>query len=173
MIISKKNFNIIVPFILFVGIGTLGLFSVNYIVSERLMPFTLKWCGFPTLIFAIYYAYKGSFGYHKKVSIWLNSFSILFMTGLCSIIFLTIFQGFIILINCNIGHQKNYLMKGLITKINTKKSKSGRVIYTISLFRKIENDIVKIETNNNIYAEGDFLSKQMKIGSLGFIYSKE
>jgi hypothetical protein len=166
---SKK----IIPFILFIGIGTIGAFSVETILREKPMAMTLKWCGVPTLIFAIYFAYRASFGYPKKVPVWQNNIGMLTMTAVCCMLFFMAFQGILILINCNIGQQKDYQVQGKITKIESTKSKNGRISYSLWLDRQIENDTVKIEMPYSNFSEGDFFSKKMKEGSLGFIYSNQ
>lgn len=173
MTLSKKDLQVIIPFILFVGIGMYGAFSVDFILRDNPMATTLKWCGVPTLIFAIYFAYRATFGYPQDVAVWRNIIGMLTFTVICSMMFFMAFQGFLILFNCNIGQQKDCQMKGIITKIKSTKSKSGRNSYTLWLHREFENDTIKIDIPKNNFTEGQVFSKQMKEGSLGFIYSNK
>jgi hypothetical protein len=173
MTISKRDLQIIIPFILFVGIGIYSAFSVEFILRDKPIETTLKWCGIPSLILAIYYAYRATFGYKQDVEVWRKAIGMLVYTVICSAMFIVAFQGFLIMYNCNIGQQNDYLLKGTIKKIETTESKSGRISYTILLHREIENDNVKIDISKNNFTEGQSFSKQMKIGLLGFIYSNE
>ena len=173
MTITKKDLQVIIPFILFVGIGIYGDFSVNFILRDKPFATTLKWCGVPILLFAVYYAYRATFGYPQKASIWRNTLGFFVMTAICSMLFFVAFEGFLILFNCNIGHQNDYQMKGIITKIEATKSKSGRILYTLLIHRELEKDIVKIDIPKNEFMEGQLFVNQMKVGSLGFIYSNQ
>lgn len=172
MTISKKDIQIIIPFVLFIGVGTLGTLSKTFILRDSTMAITLKWCGIPILFFAVYYAYKATFGYPKKVAIWRNTISMATVTALCSILFFVAFEGYLILFNCNIGQQSDYSMVGTITKVESTKSKSGQISsYNISLHRKLEMDTIRIQVPTGEFIEGQLFSKKMKVGSLGFIYS--
>lgn len=171
MTVTKRDLQIIIPFIIFLGIGIYSAFSVEFILRDKPIETTLKWCGIPSLILAIYYAYRVTFGYQQDVEVWRKVIGMLVYTLICSIMFIVAFQGFLIMYNCNIGQQNDYLLKGTITKIETTESKSGRISYTILVHRELENDHVKIDIPKNNYTEGQSFSKQMKICSLGFIYS--
>ena len=173
MTVTKRDLQIIIPFILFVGIGIYGAFSVDFIMREITMATTLKWCGVPTFILAVYYAYRGTFGYPNEVAIWRNTLGMIGMTAACCIMFFMAFQGFLILYNCHIGQQNDYLLQGQITKIDSVKNKSGRISYSLKLYREHEKDTIKLDLPKNEFSEGQFFSKQMKVGSLGFIYDNE
>ncbi|WP_348825741.1 hypothetical protein [Flavobacterium aestuarii] len=171
MTITKKDLQIIIPFILFVGIGIYSAFSVEFILRDKPIETTLKWFAIPSLVLAIYYAYRATFGYKQDIKTWRKAIGMLVYTIICSAMFIVAFQGFLIIYNCNIGQQNDYLLKGTITKIVTTESKSGRISYSILVHRELENDNVNIDIPENNYTEGQLFSKQMKIGSLGFIYS--
>ncbi len=80
------------------------------------------------------------------------------------------------LYNCEVGVQKDYLMQGQI--INFQISNGiGRAATTstlVTLYRINKNDTIVIYVPKGVhFAKGEFFSKEMKQGALGFIYSKE
>ena len=104
MTLTKRDLNDIIPIIIFVSIGVYGLFSVDFIEGDPTMDFTFKWFGLPTVLLAIYYAYRATFGYDNGVAIWRNLIGIIVMTFITSMVLFISFQGLIILINNNIGN---------------------------------------------------------------------
>ena len=173
MKITNKDLKLIIPFILFVILGTYGIYSVDFISSSQTMKTTLEWCILPTTIFASYYGYRSSFGYKKAVAIWKNTLTFIIMTILIGMITFISFQGLLTLINNNIGEQKNYKLCGKIIKLNyTEKKKIGNK-YSIFIKRKIEKDTIELNVPKNEYVEKQNFQKEMKIGSLKFIFSEK
>lgn len=173
MTLTKKDLKLIIPFILFVIIGISGLYSVNYISESQTMEATFNYCIIPTIIFALYYAYHSSFGYKEViVPIWKNILSFTVMTIIIGMITFISFQGILIIINNNIGQQKEYLLSGKIIKLDYPEEKKVGNKYAIEIERKDEKDTIKLNVPTNKYQKGENFEKSMKIGFLKFIYSE-
>ena len=85
MTITKRDLNIIIPFLLFVILGVYGLNSVDFITGSESMDYTFKYCGVPILLLSFYYAYRSTFGYDKDKEVWKNIlgfFVMTFITGM-------------------------------------------------------------------------------------------
>lgn len=175
MTITKKDFKLIIPFILFLIFGVYGIYSVDFISVSQTMKTTFEWCTIPTIIFALYYAYHSSFGYKTTIAIaiWRNTFTFIVMTIIIGMITFTSFQGILMLINKNIGPQKEYLLSGKITKLKYPENKKIGNEYSIEIERKLEKDTIELNVPTNQYFEKQKFEKRMKIGSLNFIYSEE
>jgi hypothetical protein len=173
MTITNKNLKLIIPFILFVIVGIYGIYSVDFISVSQTMKTTLEWCILPTIIFALYYAYRSSFGYNKAIAIWKNTLTFIIMTIMIGMVTFISFQGLLMLINSNIGEQKDYKLCGKIIKLNYPEKKKIGNKYSIFIKREVEKDTVELNVPKNEYVEKQNFEKEMKIGSLKFIYSKK
>lgn len=164
---------LIIPFIVFVIIGIYGLYSVNYISESQTMEATFNYCIIPTIIFALYYAYRSSFGYKAViVPIWKNILSFTVMTIIIGMVTFISFQGILIIINNNIGQQKEYLLSGKIIKLDYPEKKKIGNKYAVEIERNVEKDTIKLNVSTNKYQKGQDFEKSMKIGLLKFIYSE-
>ena len=173
MTLTKKDLILIIPFIVFVIIGIYGLYSVNYISESQTMEATFNWCIVPTIIFALYYAYRSSFGYKEViVPIWKNILSFTVMTIIIGMVIFISFQGILIIINNNIGQQKEYLLSGKIIKLDYPEKKKIGNKYAIVIKRKLEKDTIELNVPTNKYQKGQNFEKSMKIGCLKFIYAE-
>ncbi|ESU20952.1 hypothetical protein FCR2A7T_07230 [Flavobacterium cauense R2A-7] len=171
MTITNKDLKLIIPFILFVALGVYGMYSVNYISVSQTMKATFSWCLIPSIAFALYYAYFSTFGYKKiSVSLWRKIIGFIAMTIITGLIALFSFQGILMIINSKLGNQKEYLLSGKIIKLNYPKKKKSGNKYSIEIERKLENDTIELNVPTNEYQIGQNFEKQMKIGSLNFIY---
>lgn len=173
MTITKKDFKLIIPFILFVMLGIYGIYSADFISVSQTMKTTFEWCIIPTIIFSLYYAYQSSFGYKTTIAIWRNTFTFIAMAIIIGMITFTSFQGILMLINKNIGPQKEYLLSGKITKLKYPEREKIGNKYSIEIERKLEKDTIELNVPTNQYFEKQKFEKRMKIGSLNFIYSEE
>ena len=173
MTLTNKDLKLIIPFILFVIMGICGLHSVNYISESQTMEATFNWCIIPTIVFALYYAYRSSFGYKEViVPIWKNILSFTVMTIIIGMVTFISLQGILISINNNIGQQKEYLLSGKIIKLDYPEEKKIGNKYAIEIERKVEKDTIKLNVPHNNYQKGQNFEKSMKIGLLKFIYSE-
>jgi hypothetical protein len=173
MTITKKDFKLIIPFILFVIFGIYGIYSIDFISVNQTMKTAFEWCIIPTIIFSLYYAYHSSFGYKKTIAIWRNTFTFIAIAIMVEMISFTSSQGILMLINKNIGRQKEYLLSGKITKLNYPENKKIGNKYSIEIERKLEKDTIELNVPTNQYFEKQKFKKRMKIGSLNFIYAEE
>ena len=173
MTVTKRDLSVIIPFIIFVSIGVYGLFSVDFIEGDPTMDFTFKWFGIPIILLAAYYAFRATFGYDRSVAIWRNIIGFIVMTFITGMILFISFQGLIILINNNIGNHKDYHLHGQIVRLDYPEEKKAGNKYFIDIKRDIEKDTLNLVVPTNHYVQGQLFSKMMKIGSFGFIYSKD
>lgn len=173
MTITKRDLNLIIPFLIFVTIGVYGLYSVDFIAWEETMDYTFKYCGVPTILIAAYFAYRSTFGYDKDMEVWRNLLGFIVMTFIAGMVIFISFQGLLILINCNVGQNKEYILDGQITKLDYPEKKKPLNKYSIEIIRAAELDTIKLDVPNNDYEQGEDFSKKMKMGSLGFIYARE
>ncbi|MBI0400563.1 hypothetical protein [Cyclobacterium marinum] len=172
MNITKRDLKLILPFLIFVIVGISGVYSVDFITGEQTLAAAIKWCGIPTLIFALYYSYQATFGHRNDIPIWKNLLGTIVLIAIISLITLVSFQGYLILINSHLGQQKKYLLTGQITKLDFPKEKKIGNKYSIEIARKLEQDTISLDVPTNGYIEAENFTKTMKMGSLGFIYSK-
>lgn len=173
MTISNKDLKLIIPFILFVILGVYGVYSTDFISISQTLKKTFEWCIIPITIFALYYAYSSSFGYKTTITIWRNTLTFIMMAIMIGMVTFLSFQGILMIINKNIGEQKEYLLSGKITKLKyTEKKKIGNK-YSIEIARKLEKDTIELNVPTREYLKGQNFEKQMKVGSLGFIYLEE
>ncbi|MBR9776721.1 MAG: hypothetical protein GYB55_17545 [Cytophagales bacterium] len=101
-----------------------------------------------------------------------NLLGTIVLIAIISLITLVSFQGYLILINSHLGQQKKYLLTGQITKLDFPKEKKIGNKYSIEIARKLEQDTISLDVPTNGYIEAENFTKTMKMGSLGFIYSK-
>lgn len=173
MRITKSDLTIIILLLVFVSIGIYGINSIEFIVGKETINFTLKWCGIPILLLALYYAFKSTFAYHKSAEIWRNLVGFVIMTFIMGMVFFISFQGLIILINNNLGDHKEYQLQGKIVNLDYPKDKKIGNKYSIEIKREIELDTIKLDVPTNHYLQGQKFTKKMKIGYFGFLYAKE
>lgn len=171
--ITKNDLKLIIPFILFVILGLYGMYSMDFISVSQTMKMTFKWCLVPTIIFALYYAYRSSFGNKTIIAVWRNTLTFIVITILTGMVTFVSFQGVLMIVNKNIGLQKEYLLSGKITKLNYPEKKKVGNKYSIEIERKLEKDTIELNVPTNKYHEGQNFEKLMKIGSLNFIYSEK
>lgn len=172
MSVKKKNLVLITLFLIFAIIGILGNYSYDFMTSKQALGAAFKWCGIPTLMFAVYYAYRSTFGHDSSIPVWKNLLATVVITIIVSMITLLSFKGLLIRINCRLGLQKDYLLSGQILKLNYPEKKKAGNSYSLQIIREIEKDTIDLEVPTNRYLTGEKFNKLMKIGSLGFIYSK-
>jgi hypothetical protein len=173
MTIKKRDLSLIILFLIFVTVGVYGLNSVDFIAGEETMEYTFKYCGVPILLIAAYYAYRSTFGYDKDKEAWKNTLGFVVMTFIAGMVIFISFQGLLVLINCNLGHHKEYNLEGQITYLDYPEKKKALNKYSIEIKRIAELDTIKLDVPTNDYEQGQYFTKKMKIGSLGFIYARE
>ena len=79
----------------------------------------------------------------------------------------------LMLINNNIGKQKDYKLCGKIIKLNYPENKKIGNKYSIFIKRELEKDTIELNVPKNEYVEKQNFEKGMKIGSLKIIYSEK
>ena len=85
--------------------------------------------------------------------------------------FLKSCQGYLILYNCNVGTQKIFLIKGQVTKLDYPKRKKPLNKYAIVIMTDDNKEIIKLDVPTNQYFVGQTFEKELRLGSLGFLYS--
>lgn len=170
---TSNHLKLIIPFLLFVGVGIYGLYAVDYVVVSQTTKTTFEWCLLPTLIFALYYAYRCSFGYTKAIALWKNTLTFSLTTIMIVMVTFVSFQGLLMLINSTIGTQKAYKLSGEVITLHYPENKKIGAKYSIFIKREIEKDTIELNVPTNEYVEKQHFEKAMKLGSLQFIYSKK
>lgn len=173
MTISNKDLKLIIPFILFVIVGVYGMYSTDFISISHTLKTTFQWCIIPTTLFSLYFAYRSSFGYRTTIIIWRNTLTFIVVAYMIGMVTFISFQGILMLINKNIGQQKEYLLSGKITKLKYPEKKKIGNKYSIEIERKLEKDTIELDVPTRKYQKGQNFEKRMKLGSLGFIYLQE
>ena len=152
--------------------GLYGGYSNDFIQNDKALSATFKWCTVPSVIIGLYYAYCSTFGYNKKIAVWKNSLGLLMLTAIIGIIFLKSFQGYLVFFNCNLGTQETVLITGQITELDYPKNKKPFNNYTI-IIETHNNEYIKLDVPTNKYFVGQPFEKELTLGSLGFLYSRQ
>lgn len=86
-------------------------------------------------------------------------------------------KGTCLIINSTVGKQEKFLIQGYIESKYYEKSSKGSKSYYVILRDTVSNTSYEFGLNRDIYAlledEGDHISKEFTIGSLGIIYRSE
>jgi len=166
-----KKFILITLFAFIVLIGIYGLYSSDYIAVSQTSKMVFRLCIIPIIILTLICAYFSSFGYPKNtLPKRKNALLFIIMSYICGMINFVSFQGILMLINSNTGYQKEYLLIGKILKTNYPKHKKPGAKYSIEILRETENDTIELNVPTNEFVVGRKFEKEMKIGSLNFIY---
>jgi hypothetical protein len=170
---SKGGLSISIVFLLLLVIGIYGVYSIPYILVSQVFGFEEKYLLVPLFIFSFTYAYYSSFGGQEKNALWKNLLAFVLASVMIGMMTFLSFQGISMLINKNLGNQKNYFLRGTIFKLNYPVEKKIGNKYSIFIKRDFEKDTVEMNVPTNKYKVGQSISKNMKMGSLGFIYSNQ
>lgn len=173
MQMSNRNLYFLFFVIAFVVIGISGFYSAEVMSLDKSFHFTFKFLGIPIVFVAIFIVFYIVFKENKENKVWKKivlAGSLILPISIMLFVFLT---GWLLFINNFIGKPKNLYVVGKITKIETTESKMGKITYTLHVIRLKENDTLLLETRNKNFKQGEIFKKEMKIGSLGFLYSNE
>lgn len=171
--IPNKDLKLIIPFILFVILGVYGICTNDFISISQPLKTMFEWCIIPITIFALYYAYRSSFGYKTTSTIWKNTLTFIVIAIMTGMVTFISFQGILMLINKNIGQQREYLLSGKIARLKYPEKKKMLNKYSIEIVRELEKDTIELNVPTREYLKDQNFEKQMKVGSLGFIYFDE
>jgi hypothetical protein len=174
MAISKYRLLVLTGLLIFFVIGGLyGTIAVKMIQSDKVFFHSL-WFAVPSLPIAIYYAYRSTFGYDRKTALWRNVLGTVVLSIVFLLILLKTFQGYLNIYNCTVGRQRTFLFKGHITNIEEPRRK-GRLfsVYKIEVIQDSSQKRLKLDTKRNDYQIGQSVEMEMRIGSLGYIYTME
>ena len=171
MTITKSDLKLITAFLLFLIGGLYGGNSVSFIQNDKALSTTFRFFIIPSVIIGGFYGYRSTFGYDKKTAAWRNILGLLTLTLVFTLMFLKSFQGYLVLYNCNIGVQKNILIKGRVTKLDYPKHKKLLNNYAIVIMIDDNKEIIKLDVPTNQYFVGQPFEKELILGSLGFLYS--
>ena len=129
------------------------------------------WFLIPSVPIGIYYAYKSTFGYYKKMAFWRNALGTVALTIFFSLAIVKSFQGYLYIYNCSFGTQKDFTLKGFINYID-KPRRTERLfsIYRLEVTIDSTRKKIKLDTKTKIYEAGQRIDIEMKQGSLGYLY---
>jgi len=148
------------------------LYAVRFISVSQTTAITVKWFSIPTVIIAVYYAYRSSFGYHKATAVRKNTLVFIIMTLMIGMVTFVSLEGSIMLINKNIGQQKECVVSGKIIKVNYPAVKKVGNKYSIVIERMAEKDTLELNVPTNEYTLNQNFERQMKTGCLNILYSE-
>ncbi len=147
--------------------------SAKFIIRSQSFNTALRWCSLPALLLSAFIAYKATFGNRYKMTFW-NSFSgftgLLFVISILS--FLS-FEGTLIALNRSCGSQKDTVLTGKVIRVEHPRRPKPLNSCSIYIERETLRDTLRMEVPYGEWLEGDFFSKNMREGSLGFIYMKK
>ena len=162
------QFKMILGFLLFVGLGTYGIFSTDYVLGNQAVEWAIKYCSVPSIILAGLYAYHGTFGYDSSKPKWKNAIGMIFLSFLCYIMFVASFQGYMLTIN-KLGTSEEAIIVGEVVRINEKENKNGSMSYSIDIITE-SGDTFNLKTPNGNYPVGSIVKEPLLKGSLGIFY---
>jgi hypothetical protein len=172
MAIKIRSYRFIIPFVLFVCLGIYGSFSVDFLQSDKALKTAFRYFIAPILIIGGYLGYISSFGDKRNLPFWRNLLGLLAITFVCMMVLLISIQGYLVLYNCNIGPQKKIIIKGEIIKLKYPKSKKLLNNYVIEIKEDNNFEVIKIDVPTKDYILNQDFKKEMTLGSLGFLYSR-
>ncbi len=167
--VIKTGYCIVAAFFFFVLAGVIGMNAYPFLQNEKALSLSLKWCGILALIIAMSLAYMANRGDRAR---WGKIGGFIVVTLVSTVIAVVAFQGWIVLCNCYLGAQKNTLVKGTVKMLHFPKKKKLLNHYTIVIEMEGEQNVIEIDVPTNNYSPGDPFSKEMKLGSLGILYSE-
>ncbi|SNR53444.1 hypothetical protein [Flavobacterium sp. ov086] len=171
MIIENRDLKIIIPFLVLLVIGLYGMYSVDYISVNLTFEFVKKYLLIPLFLFSLFYAYCGTFRSDKKAALWKNILVFIILAMSIGMVTFVALQGLSMIVNKEFGTQHKYNLSGEIIKLNYPENKKIGNKYSIYIKRDVENDTIELNVPTNKYRVGQKINKEMKIGSLKFIYS--
>ncbi len=171
MALTKSYLALTISFLLFIIGGLYGAFSADFIQNNKALSTAFNWFTIPSIIIGAYFGYLSTFGYNKKTAVWRNVLGLLAMALIFTLMFLRSCQGYLILYNCNVGIQKNILIKGHVIKLDYPKRKKLLNNYAIVIMIDDSKETIKLDVPTNQYFVGQIFEKELTLGSLGFLYS--
>jgi hypothetical protein len=170
MIVTRNDIKLIAFFLLFVGFGLLGSFYFDIREDKKALSLSMRWCFFPSLLLGCIYAYYGGFKRAPPQALWRKVISVLVLTVVATLIFLRCFQGYIWIINSQMGNQSQVLVSGVITKVDRpvrKKRLNSYIIHVKDTLREVVLDVPGED-----WREGQYFKKLLTKGSLELLYGK-
>jgi hypothetical protein len=163
---------LIVFFLVFLAGGLYGGYSVDFIQNDKALAMTFRWFTVPSIIIGLYYGYRSTFGYNKETARWRNVIGLVTLTLILGIMSLKFFQGYLVFFNCNLGTQKQIVLKGQVTKLDYPKTKKPFNNYAI-IIETDSNESITLDVPTNEYSVGQIFEKELTLGSLGLLYSRQ
>lgn len=167
---SQKK--LIVIFLIFLVGGLYGGYSVDFIQNDKAISLAFKWFTIPSIIIGLYYGYHSTFGYNKEVAKWKNIIGLLTLTLIIGLMSLKFFQGYLVLYNCNFGTQDSLVIKGKVKALDFPKTKKPFNNYAI-IIETDSNANITLDVPTNEYSIGQIFEKELALGSLGILYSRQ
>jgi hypothetical protein len=159
-----------IPLLLFIVVGIFGVFSKQFIQTNKMVLYLAI---IPAFGLGIFYTFWLTPHYNKvkggKVA--LTRFII---TLLITAFTFRAMQGYIIYLNCYIGKQNDIQISGTIT--HTEFANNPILIFaknSIKVVLRTDQEILNLEVPGKNYYIGQEFSKKMVLGSLGIIYSSK
>lgn len=162
----------ILIFLIFLAGGLYGGYSVDFIQNDKALSLAFIWFTVPSLLIGLFYGYSWTFGYKKEVARWRNLIGMLTLTLIMTLMSLKFFQGYLVFYNCNFGTQNRLVIKGQITKLDFPETKKPLNNFTIAI-RTDFNESFTIDVPTNEYYIGQVFEKELTLGSLGILYSRQ
>ena len=162
-----RRFWVLLPLIIFICIGLTGVRSQAYIQTDSTVYY---WFTIPAFILGIYYTFALTNEYPKSAGGGV-AFKRILITILVFAFSYRAMNGFVIYSNCHFGKQTEKLVTGRITAIKARERKLIFDKNSIDIITDDANNNLSFELPDNTYSVGDEFSKEMKMGSLGILYS--
>ena len=169
MTLTKTDLKYLIPFLLFVGFGLWGSFHFSIREDKKALALAFQWCLLPSLVLGVLYAYYGGYKRAPEQAKWRKILAVFALSIFATLLFLRSFQGYILLANGSLGKQSDFLVSGVIAKVDAPKRKKPLNSYTI--YVNCGNNVkVVLEVPGTDWQEGAQFSRTLQMGALGLLY---
>lgn len=170
--VTRTDLKVYFPFILLMIISIWGTYAFTYVESKKPQQLAFRWFLIPAISISAFYAYYSVVKRSLIRQLWKKLLLIISFEVVFSVLLLLSCRSVIILWNGHIGTQSFYRVTGIVKTIEYPKSKGVLSTYTTSVLMNTTDSILSFDITGKEYVIGETFDKQMKIGSLGFLYSK-
>ena len=169
---TKKDLQLLIFFLLFVGLGLWGMFFYPYVEDDRAFKIAAIWFGIPSIALGAYYAWYNVFvrGRGNQAN-WRKTIGSIGVGIFAISIFISSFAGFIIIWNSNVGSQSKQVIQGQIIKVKAPYKRKMLATYSIYI-EDSSKHIIALRVPSDNYSVGDTFMHVLNIGSLGLIYGR-
>jgi hypothetical protein len=166
---TKKDFQLLLFFLVFVGFGLSGFFFYAYVEDDRAFRMAAMWFGIPSMALGAYYAYYNVFTRGPKQAHWRKVLGIIGIGIFATLLFVASFAGFVIIWNSNVGLQTKELIQGQIIKVKIPQRKKLLSSYSIDV-QDSSGHITVLKVPGENYQVGDSFSHVLNRGCLRLLY---